>query len=162
MNSILKYLLGIVLGAATGIAVDELTIGKLERENIKNLDIQQQKMNEFYMILLQWLRVHQEGRTLADYFRKNGYSTVAVYGMKELGEALVGELENSDIEVKYCVDRSADDIYVEVDVYKPDQNLPPVDVMIVTAVHYFEDIENDMMKKVDCPIISLEDVVWEA
>ncbi len=162
MNNGLKTSLGILLGAVAGIAVDETTFGKSRRDNIKKLELQQQKMNEFYMILLQWLRVHQEGRTLAEYFRKNGYSTVAVYGMKELGEALVGELEKSDVDVKYCVDRSADDIYVEVDVYKPDQNLPPVDVMVVTAVHYFEDIENDMMNKVDCPIISLEDVVWEA
>ena len=44
--------------------------------------------------------------------------------------------------------------------YSPDEKLDVVDVMVVTAIYYYQDIEEKMSKKVDFPIISLEDVVY--
>ena len=84
----------------------------------------------------QWLRIRQEGKTLVDFFEKNDYKTVAIYGMKELGERLYDELENSGITVKYIIDKNADTIYADVDVLTPDDELEPVDVVVVTAIYY--------------------------
>ncbi len=120
------------------------------------------KLNEFYFIMIQWLKVHNEGRSLAGYFTRNGYKTVAIYGMKELGEALLLELRKNDIEVRYAIDRDAEKLFVDIDLHKPEDYLEPVDVVVVTAVHYYDEIKKDLTSRIKSNIVSLEDVVWEA
>ena len=115
---------------------------------------------KFYNTLNQWLKLRQEGRSLVEYFEKNEYKTVAIYGMKELGERLYDELSGSNIEVLYAIDKRADRIYANVDIVTPEEELLEVDVIVVTAIHYFDDIEEVLASKVDYPIISIEDVVY--
>jgi len=151
-----------VLGAAAGLVAGETTIGKTRRKAMRRLEEDDIKFHEFYAILLQWIRMHNEGKTIGAYLQQCGYHTVAIYGMKELGEELLYELENSEIEVKYAIDKDADKLYAETDIYRPDEDLEPVDAVIVTAVHWFDEIEKDMKEKLGCPVLSLEDVLYDA
>ena len=98
---------------------------------------------------------------MVEYFTKHNYKTVAIYGMKELGERLVDELRDSDIKVCYAIDKNADQIYSDVDIVTPDDNLEPVDVIVVTAIFYFDEIYDMLSEKVDYPIVSLEDLLYE-
>ena len=151
-----------VLGLAAGIAAGEATIGKTRKNAMRKIEEDNIKFHEFYAILLQWVHMRNEGKTIGAYLKKCGYNTVAIYGMKELGEELLYELKDSEVEVKYAIDKNADDLYAETDIYRPDEELEPVDAVIVTAVHWFDDIEKDMKKKLGCPVLSLEDVVYDA
>lgn len=81
--------------------------------------------------------------------------------MRELGEHLYEELNGSDITVTYAIDKNADAIYAEVAVVTPDDTLEPVDVIVVTAITFFDEIEEILAEKVDCPIVSLEDILYE-
>lgn len=119
------------------------------------------KMLEFYNIQNQWLILKQEGKSLAEFFKRNEYRTVAIYGMKELGERLYDELKDTEIKVEYAIDKNADQIYAEVDVVSPDDELKQVDVIVVTAPHYFDEIEEMLAEKVDYPVVSIEDVIYE-
>lgn len=157
----MKDIASLAVGIVSGVIANELVSGRRLRKTVRKKEDDVEKFNEFYLVLLQWIRVHQEGRTLVDYFKKKKYHSVAIYGMKELGEALLEELEGSDIEVKYGIDRNADSLYVGVDTYRPDEELEDVDVIVVTAVHFFEDIEEQMREKIKGDIVSIEDVVWE-
>lgn len=130
----------------------------LEAE-VKKLKDENAKFKEFNEILLMWLQDYQDGRSLDSFFHANNIRTIAIYGFRELGVMLAGELEKSDIEVKYAIDREADSVYTELQVLKPDEELPSVDAVVVTAIHYFDEIKANMESKIDCPIISLEDVV---
>lgn len=109
----------------------------------------------------QWMIARQEGKSVADYLKEYGYKTVAIYGMSYLGERLYDELRNSGIEVKYAIDRNAEGICTELDVYTPEDDLPEVDLIIVTAVYYYDEIEEMLGDMVDCVISSLEDIVYE-
>ncbi|WP_026670913.1 hypothetical protein [Butyrivibrio sp. AE3006] len=162
MTRIVKLLFLFIIGAVCGIAVDELSLGRMKTKSIDKAVDMNRKFYEFYKILLRWLKVHQDGRSVTSYLKKHGYKRIAIYGMKELGVALLDELKDSEIEVAYTIDRDADNIYVAADVYKPDEKLEPVDAVVVTAVHFYYEIKNDMSKKLDCPILSLEEIVWEA
>ena len=119
-----------------------------------------EKLSEFYNILIQWISLKQKGITAVDFIMKKGYRTVAIYGMKELGEILYEELKTSDICVTYIIDKSIEPIFIDVPVLRPDEPLFPVDVIIVTAIHYFKEIEEQLKNKIDCPIYSLEDVIF--
>ena len=75
---------------------------------------------------------------------------------------MLDELRDTEVEVKYGIDRDADAIYSDVDVFKPDELLEETDVVVVTAVHYYDEIEKMLSGKVKSRIVSIEDVVWEA
>ena len=75
----------------------------------------------------------QEGKSLVEYFEYNNIKSIAIYGMKELGERLVKELEGSEIEIKYIIDQNADEIETKLKKVKPDGELAPVDAIVVTA-----------------------------
>jgi hypothetical protein len=162
LAKIVKDLLLLLTGFVAGATTDEFTLGKMRKKSIDKAVDMNKKFSEFYSILLRWLKVRQEGRSVATYLSGQGYKRIAIYGMKELGVALLDELKGSEVKVAYTIDMDADNIYVAADVYKPDEELESVDAIVVTAVHYYKDIKNNMEKKMSCPVISLEDVVWEA
>lgn len=85
--------------------------------------------------------MRQEGKTLVEYFEKQNYKNIAIYGMKELGECLYDELQGVGITVCYIIDKNANAIYSEVDVVLLESDLEPVDVIAVTAIYYFNEIE---------------------
>ena len=119
------------------------------------------KLHELYMAFNRWIQLKQDGISLAEYFHDQHYKTVAIYGMKELGERLYDELTNSNISVAYVIDKNADSIYADVNVVTPDSELDTVDVIVVTAIYYFDEIEEMLSKKVSCPIVSLKDILYE-
>lgn len=157
MKKGISTLLSMAAGAAAGGIAAKTKSSKM----IKGMAEVHAKVHELYMAFDQWLQIRQQGKTLVEYFTKNGYKTVAVYGMKELGERLCDELKGSDVAVSYAIDKNADSIYADVDVVTPDDELAPVDVIVVTAITYFDEIEETLCEKVDCPIISLEDILYE-
>lgn len=116
---------------------------------------------EFYNILVKWIKNKQQGKKITDYFKVHDYKTIAIYGMKELGERLVDELKESDVTIKYVIDKNPDKLRTKLHVLRPDDKLEEVDAIIVTAIHYFDEIENELSIKTNCHIISLEDVIYE-
>lgn len=157
MKKGISTLLGMVTGAAAG----GIAAGRSSSKKIKKMEMARTKVHDLYMAFDQWLQIRQQGKTLVEYFTKNGYKTVAVYGMKELGKRLCDELKGSDVAVSYAIDKNANSIYADVDVVTPDDELAPVDVVVVTAITYFDEIEERLCEKMDCPIISLEDILYE-
>lgn len=150
-----------VMSAAAGTLIGGAAIGSKCNKTVNVLKDKKKKMDSYYFLFNQWLIVRQEGKTLAEYFEKNNYKTIAIYGMKEFGERLYDELKDSGITVKYIIDKNAEAIYADVDIVTPEDTLEPVDAIIVTAVYYFDEIEEMLYEKTDCPVISLEDVLYE-
>ena len=132
-------------------------------KNIKELELLKDsydKMKEFYFILLQLIYVHQQGMTLAEYFISNRFERIAIYGTKELGLSLMRELRGTEIRVDYFIDKN--DI-IEIDgikTVKPEDNIKSVDVIVVTSVHYFSDIREELRNRTDSKVVSIEDVIF--
>ncbi|WP_022773691.1 hypothetical protein [Butyrivibrio sp. AE2015] len=142
------------------VTAEALLINKYRKRFLKQRD-EYLKFTEFYQLLLQWVRNYRDGKHIKSYFEKNDFKSVAIYGMKELGISFLEQCEREKINVKYCIDRDADSIHLDVDVYKPDTYFGDVDVIVVTAIHNFCEIECSLKKKTSANIVSLEDVIWE-
>lgn len=61
----------------------------------------------------------------------------------------------------YGIDKKPDSIYTDVDIVWVEDSLEEVDAVVVTAITFFDEIEEKLAAKLDCPIISLEDVIYE-
>lgn len=154
-------LISAVVGGSAGAVVGGAVVGNKLNQKLKDNQDFTKKIGSYYHLFNQWLSIRQSGKTLADYFVQNEYKTVAIYGMKEFGERLYDELRDTDVIVKYVIDKNADAIYTDVDVVTPEDTLEAVDVIVVTATYYFDEIEEMLMDKVDCPVVSLEDILYE-
>jgi len=155
--SAISTLVGAIFGAVVGTVVT-LKASDNMVEKTKNLS---DKHLALFMMMNQWVKVKQEGKNLSEYFEKQGYKKIAIYGMSYAGETLVSELENTSVQILYGIDKNADSIYANIDVFSIEDSLEEVDAVIVTAITFFDEIEEELSTKFSCPIISLENVLYE-
>lgn len=156
LGTVAGTVIGGAIGATIGIGYEFIK----EEKRLDKMEDNLKKFESFYRLLVTWVEMKQEGKSLVEYFEFNNIKTIAIYGMKELGERLVKELDGSDIEIKYVIDQNADKIETSLKKVKPDDELEPVDAIVVTATYFYQDIEEKLSKKVDYEIISLEDAVY--
>lgn len=149
--------LSALIGAAAGASVaGKAVIG--EKEKVKAMS---DKHLVLFLMMNQWVKVKQGGKNLSEFFTKNGYKRIAIYGMSYAGERLVDELKNTETEVAYGIDRNANSIYSDVAIRSMEDKLEEVDAVVVTAITFFDEIEKKLSENMDCPILSLEDVLYE-
>lgn len=145
--------IGIISGATIMRKALCSKISEIERFSDKHLAL--------FLLMNQWVKVKQDKKSIAEYLAGKGYKQVAIYGMNYVGETLMLELASSGIEVKYGIDRNADSIDLDIDIVSPEDYLEDVDVIIVTAITFFDEIEEQLNKKVNSQILSLEDILYE-
>lgn len=150
-----------ILSAIAGAGVGATAVGKSMGDKVNHWQQLSDKHLALFQMMNQWVKVKQEGKNLSQYFEANNYKNIAIYGMSFVGETLVDELKNTNTTVKYGIDKNADSIYSEVDVVNMEDELADVDAIVVTAITFFNEIEEQLTEKVNCPIISLEDILYE-
>ncbi len=150
-----------VLSALTGAAIGAGAVGKVVIEEKDKAKSMSDKHLALFLMMNQWVKVKQESKNLSEYFEKNGYQKIAVYGMSYAGETLIDELKNTKTEVVYGIDKNADCIYSDLDIVSTEDELKAVDAVVVTAITFFDEIEEKISEKLDCPILSLEDILYE-
>lgn len=156
-NIILSFLSGAMIAAGASAMGLGYMYGKALDEKKKLSD----KHLALFLMMNQWVKVKQEGKSLRDFLEKKGYQKIAIYGMSYAGETLIRELESTDIEIAYGIDKNADSLYMNIDIVSPDDELEKVDAVVVTAITFFDEVQEVLCKKLDCPIISLEDILYE-
>lgn len=148
------------LAAVIGLLIGVLLAAGAVMMVIKGHNQCTKKVIKYYFILNEWLALRQKNETVVKFFEKNNYKTVAIYGLKELGERLIEELEGSGITVVCVVDQNRIKMVKNIQVLSPTDKIPDVDVMVVTASFYFNQIKAKMKDKVSGDIVSIDDVIY--
>lgn len=143
------------------LVIEAVGIRKIEEVKIKESQKMSDKHLALFLMMTQWVKVKQEGKNLSTYFERKGYRVIAIYGMSYAGEALADELVESNIKIKYGIDQKENSIYAEFPIISPKSEMENVDAIIVTSITAFFEIEEQLSEKVHCPIISLEDILYE-
>lgn len=155
---IVSLLVGMFIGSLVVIkkvvdpSFDE--IRRLREESAKHLDL--------YMLMNDWVHLYQNNKLISSYFKKNNFRRIAIYGMNYVGETLLYELKHSDIEVVVGIDRNAANLSSEIELITPDKFNHEIDVVVVTSIAYFDAISDQISDIVNCPIVSIEDVIFES
>lgn len=128
---------------------------------IEKKDARIDKFVKYFGLLDRWLWLKLQNKNIKTYFEKENYHSIAIYGIGEIGNRLFEELtRTSDIEIKYAIDSIDDKLHSVLKVYSQNDELPQVDVIVVTVDYIFEQIKEKLAKKTDCPIISIDNVVF--
>lgn len=158
-----KKILTIVIAVCTfaiGLAAGAAATANVLSNIIEGYRKSSDKYLRMFQMMSQWLRLKQEGKDIIDYFEKNNYTEIAIYGMGRIGEAVEKELLGSKVTVKYFIDQKAcagsDGVMVS-----PDDELETVDVIVVTPISSYGEIKQKLSKKINSSVISIEDVLYE-
>ena len=157
----MKKVIAVLGFTLAGVFGGTVVTGKRLKKSIEQERKMAKKHLDLYLMMNQWVKVKQEGKNLAAYFEKNGYKNIAIYGMSYAGETLLEELRETQIQVVYGIDKNAENIYSDISILSLEDTLDDVDAIVVTAVTFFDEIEDELHKKVNCPILSLEDILYE-
>ncbi len=149
-----------VLSMLTGAAIGTGICKKIKRDRLSKEKKMADKHLALFLMMNQWVRVKQEGKKLSSYFEKRGFKKIAIYGMSYAGETLIDELKDTAINIVYAIDKNANSIYTEVEVVLANDYLEPVDAVVVTAITFFDEIKELLAPKLNCEIISLEEVLY--
>ncbi len=125
----------------------------------EKLQKREKRLNGYYELLIRWMDLVHNNKSLEQYFLQENIRTIAVYGMGEIGTQLLLELKKSNIDILYAIDQNVEEIE-GIPVYKPESNLMEVDAIVVTPFFAFDEIKELIQPKVACRILSLEDIVY--
>lgn len=155
MKKISMYVLLIITTVISCMVILERRIGKILGQNSTD------KFKNYYHMLNQWLMIRQNGVSLERYFEENGYQSIAIYGMGEMGRRLYEELKDTDVVIRYAVDKNAEMIDSDLKIISEKEEFEKVDAIIVTATFAFEEIEEEIAKMHMGEVLSLDDIVYE-
>ena len=91
--------------AFVSISIGMVSMYSIMKKQLHLISEMSDKHLALFRMMAQWVKIKQEGKNISDYLLKEGYREVAVYGMSYAGERLVNELDNTDIHVKYGIDK---------------------------------------------------------
>lgn len=113
-----------------------------------------------------WLENRNAGKTFADYLKEYGCKTVAIFDAGEIGQLLYAEVKNSEIEVKYFIDRNAEGIRMidGIPVIQPNsiEKMEVVDLVLVSPAFDYVQVSK-LLVNINPRIgsISMKDAVYE-
>ncbi len=123
------------------------------------------RYNQYYLMQDQWIKNLHQQRYIQQYFQQQHIQKIAIYGAGKLGENLLAELQQSDIEIVCFIDNANahGDIHGIPKVSLAEKEiLHDVDAIIVTPVYDTINIfiahfkHTDLEKK----FLSLEDLIF--
>ena len=111
-----------------------------------------------------WMGLREQGVSLTKYCKDRDINAVGVYGYGRLGKHLVWELKNEGFCVPWIMDNRRDSIslkYEECRLLLPDEaeQIKGEDIVIVTAIDDYYDIEAKLCKYTNVEVISLEQLI---
>lgn len=129
----------------------------LENENLNR---------DGFVMLKRWLENRNAGKTFVDYFHEYGYLTLAVYDAGELGRLLYEEIKDSDLTLRYFVDRNAEGLGtiegIPVISLSQISCMEEVDVLIVSPIADYDAVCRVLAEKApELRTMSLKEAVYE-
>lgn len=124
------------------------------------------KYNKYYKlakIYEMWLCLREEKKSISDYLKMNNIKSIAIYGCGRIGEHLVFDLQNSQVEVKYFIDRVAQPefYYGDYKVFSPECELKQVDMVIVTNVTGEGECVQALEQKMKSKIVLINELLFD-
>lgn len=131
------------------------TVLRTEWEHIKVLC----KFQKMFFIYHAWIELQNKGISITDYLRAKNVERVAVYAAGHLGRSLFCHFQKEGFRMEYFIDINADYLEEEVPIYKLEQELLEVDVVIISLVDYEDGLREILAKKTGALVYDMNDLL---
>lgn len=122
------------------------------------------RLQKYYDLLNLWIINKNDGNRIDSYLLKRGWKKICIYGYGEIGKRLYEELlQSNEISIEAIIDNSFRNQKVVEDIkcYTLQDNLPSVDVTIITPIFQIDDIIKDLNRKGVYNCVSIYDILCE-
>lgn len=161
MKKIINYVGIIVISVIVGIITGVVMIMRFCEKVMKNESDRANKNGYIFRKACKWLRAEQRRQTIDLKLMERQISEVAIYGKGQMGKCLINELENSNVKIKYLIDKDGNSNEFQYKCYHPEDLLPEVQAIIVTPIYQFAEIAAELKYSGNVQIISLEELIDE-
>ena len=121
-----------------------------------------QRMDYLFQLSNQWIIRTTNGNKISSNLEDLNVSTIAIYGMGELGERLMEEiLINSSLKLLYGMDRNANEMKMVIPIYTLEEacNMEKPDIIVLSTYVDNESLKKEIENKMECKVIMLGDVL---
>lgn len=125
----------------------------------KKGSIPEKKAIEMFYILYSWRKLSNQGKSINSYLCNCGYERIAIYGLGYIGECLCEEIENNNNIIFFGIDKNANDFEQKIKIYRIEEELPDVDLVIITIACEKESIKRNICKKVNCDVCTMNELL---
>jgi len=119
------------------------------------------KYKDFTKILFQWLAIKQKCISIAHYLLEHNYASIAIYGYAQLGQAFYEEMRTTECNVKYIIDKNKNIKSHDVPICYDVEDLEYVDIVVVTATFFYNEIAFELESNCGLKSISLKTILEE-
>lgn len=125
----------------------------------KNKDKRICRLQQSKCMLECMLDMIENGIMFTDVLPIRKESRIAVYGNGNIGKHVIRELFKEEVNVCCIIDRiSCTSTFENIPIFSPEDDLPSMDIVLVTVVDEYEDVKQKLLSKLECPIINLAEV----
>lgn len=155
----------IIAGASAGIAT--YITNKANEYEITKIKNSRDKFKSYYDVLTEWFKQEKKGNEISKFFADKKYNKIAVYGAGTLGNLFYSAMGKEESKIQCFIEETGLEIknYIgntDLKIMENEIDFSGVDVVLVSAITYYGSIKKALLEKgCTCPIISLEDVVYE-
>lgn len=108
-------------------------------------------------LLYKWLVAEKKHINILSVFNNTETGNIGIYGFGIVGKQLASDMEDAHINITCIIDRNARNLKCDYPIYTLDDELPELDLVIVTSVN-FNEVKNHIKQK-NCKIILLRDIL---
>ncbi|MBD5523519.1 MAG: hypothetical protein HDR04_03705 [Lachnospiraceae bacterium] len=108
-------------------------------------------------LLNKWLVAEKKNINILSIFNNIETENIGIYGYGIAGKQLVNDMKDAQIKITCIIDRNAHNLGCDYPIYTLDDELPELDMIIVTSVNLNE-VKNHI-KQENCKIILLRDIL---
>jgi hypothetical protein len=128
---------------------------KLEKEYVM------QDKNRVINVLYRWIRFNQSGQSIEKLLLDKGFYNIAVYSFTPVSKSLIYELDGSQVNIAYLIDRYGSTLHINFKcctLEEADSN--GIDAVICCYIGDDKVVE-DIKKYFSCPVLTMEEVLYE-
>lgn len=121
---------------------------------------------ENFMLIKRWLENKNANKSFVDYFHQCGCKTIAIQGAGDIGRLLYEEIKDSDIQVKYFIDRNGEGIHeingIPVITVSRIDEMEDVDIVVITFINSYDSMSKLLARFVpEIRTLSIKEVIYE-
>ena len=116
------------------------------------------KSSKYAELESKWNSLHIKGKTLGHYFKRKNIHTIAVYGYGIIGDKVIKELQEDNIQVAYVIDKDPKYQNTKLTTYSLEDDWPHVELIIVTPIFAYEEIKQLLLSRNIKNIVSVDEI----
>ena len=116
------------------------------------------KFENYYLFMNKWMKQRESFIEIYRFFSEKKIKSIAIYGASIMAERLSADLKDHDVEIAYYIESRKKNI-VGKKVYTMDDELPIVDMIVVTPFLEYYAIRKKLNAKCNIPVCSIEKVI---